>query len=158
MKSRFKQRLFLAMRIKPFFISLVLLGLTLSCVKDKKPCFSSESIGIQFTAPFEYRKSDTLQIDNLKFTHVTYQDSLELGNYLPNKTMILLELGGKQAKENSNQISIGIILAKKLNRSGQYNILNRAELLTTGKLRISRKDGKNIKICFPKDYSAILLE
>lgn len=146
------------MRIKLFIISLVLLNFNSSCVKEKKPCFLSENIGIQFIAPLEYTKSDTLQIDDLRFTHVTYLDSIELGNYLPNKTMILLEVEGKQAKENTNPLTIGMILAKKLKKSGQYNILNRAEILTTGKLRFSRKDGKEIKICFPKDYSAILLE
>ncbi|KQC31228.1 hypothetical protein [Flagellimonas eckloniae] len=146
------------MRIKFIFVSLVFLSLVASCIKTEKPCHKADTIGIQFTPPFDFTKSDTLQIDDLKFTHVNNIDSFQLGNYLPNKTMVFFELEGKQAKENSNQITIGTALGRKLTKSGQYNILNGAELLTTGKLRISRKDGKNIKICFPPNYQAILLD
>jgi len=121
-------------------------------------CVTNEKIGIQFTSPFSYSESDILVIDGVEFTHVDYLDSLALGNYLPNRNPVILEMEGKQAREDSNEISIGRALARRLILSGNYNILNGPELLTTGKLKVSRKDGARIKICMPKRYSAVLFE
>jgi len=121
-------------------------------------CLASESIGIQFTKPFDYKKTDTLSIDGVKFTHVSFLDSLDLGNYLPGKDAVIVEVRGKQATENTNEISMGRWLARQLNKSGNYKILNGAELLTSGKLRFTRVDGEKIEICTTQDYDATVFQ
>lgn len=146
-----------------FILTLIIISLLfISCKQFGSEknllCKTSKGVKIQFTRPFNYSKTDTLYIDELKFTHVGYIDSLPLGNYLPMETMVVVEINKKQAKEKSNEISMARALARTLIRTNTYVIKNGPELLTSGKLKIERKDGKKIKICFSKKYAAVLLE
>lgn len=128
-----------------------------SCIRGtskKSNCIEGPEVVILFTRPFIYSKKDFLSIDGIDFTHVGHLDSLNLGDYLPNNNPIVLELNGKQAREDSNEITIGRALTRNLKRTGNYTILNGPELLTSGKLKFARKDNKPISICSSLNYNA----
>ena len=140
----------------PLLICLSLLACSQNYSSKSSICGTLEIARIQFTRPFSFKKVDTLVIDKYRFTHVNHLDSLELGDYLPGQNPIIVELNGKQAKVKSNEISLGRALAKKLMKSGNYDIRNVPELLTSGTLEFSRKDGNDIHICIPKNYNGVL--
>ncbi len=125
-----------------------------SCTQKDLFCQQSQSVSIEYSAPFLFESEDALYVDGLKFTHVTKGDSIALGHYLPNQEMILLEVNGKKGKDRSNKLDIIRVLASKLKRTGNYKILNGPELITNGILKVSRTDGKIIEICTTKGYLA----
>ena len=121
-------------------------------------CKTQDSITLYFQPPFDFTQKDKLVIDGIVFTHVQYNDSISLGNYLPMELMIYDEREGKQLKSKTNTIAIARILWSHLKKSENYNLQRAPELITTGKLTFERKDGKAIEMCYPNNYGMTILK
>ncbi len=124
-------------------------------------CIRGGIISILYQSPFEFKDNDTLYIDDIKFAHSYVADSIQNGKFLPKEKLVFFEVQEKQAHTKSNSISIGRILAKKLMHTGDYKILNSPELLTTGVLKLQKKNKSLIEVCTTPNYAAsieILIE
>lgn len=119
---------------------------------ENRNCIKANQVRLKFIAPFNFPDNATLIVDNEKFLHTFYGDSIKNGNYLPKDSLLIFELRGKQEISKSNVISLGRALALKLKKTNNYRIINGPELLTSGVLKITRKDGKQIKICITDHY------
>lgn len=125
---------------------------------EKLNCIEANQISFKFISPFNFLDDASIIIDNEKFLHTFYGDSIKSGNYLPKDSLLIFELRGKQEISKSNVISLGRALALKLKKTNNYKILNGPELLTTGVLKIARKDGQQIKVCITDYYPVKISE
>ena len=141
--------------MKKIFLSVVCTFLIYGCKikgEQQKKCFTAKQVYVEFIPPFTFSEEDTLYIDQKKFSHTYYVDSIKTGDYLLKEELIILQIESKQAKEKTTNIAIARTLARKLINTKKYKILNGPELITTGKLKIERTDKKLIKICHTNGY------
>jgi hypothetical protein len=111
-------------------------------------CFKSKKVSFDFSkSSFNFGNNDLLIIDDFTFRHSYYLDSLNIGFYLPKEEIIILEVGGKIAKQKTNNITYSRFLANHLQNSNIYTIDNPNKLLALGILDIKRKDGKKVQVC-----------
>ena len=120
-------------------------------------CFKSKKISFDFyNSSFEFKSEDFLAIDNHVFKHSYFLDSINTGLYLPKEEIIIMNLGGKIAKQKTINITYTRQIAKQLKKSNRYKIINHHKLLALGILEIKRNDGKEIEICGSKSILAYI--
>lgn len=145
------------MKIKTFLLFSSLITALISCTKKstvKNNILKSNSISIQFIEPFNFKNSDALIIDGIKFTHAYTIDSINNGNILPKEKIIYFKVEEKKASSKTNTIKIARIFANKIKATNNYKFLNSVDILTKGIVKFKRKDNKPITVISNKGYLA----
>ena len=121
-------------------------------------CNQSSKLKIEYKNDCKFSDNDFIEIDGLRFYHTYYNDSITNYNFLPKEKVIMLEVEGKQGAMETNKIAIAMTLAKKLMKTKKYKILKNFEVMTRGKISLTRNDGEEIKICTSEDYKVVINE
>ena len=135
--------------MKKVILVLVISLFLTNCNQDKLQFKYSKKVKFNYKQDAEFSNKDFLVIDKHVFRHSKYADSLY--KYIPSDTLILKKYD-REFKERNNTLFIAINLANKLKQTDEYIIHNSAMLLTKGVIVLSRRDGKELKIGFAKNY------
>lgn len=131
------------------YIYILCLSFLASCNKEIK----HTKIQIQFKQNMSFEKNAYLKIDNHTFKHNRYIDSLN--SYLPNHKITIIK-HDKEFTESTNNIYVGMSLAKKIIATKDYKIDNKQRILIEGVIELSRLDKKPILISHSENYPIII--
>jgi len=108
---------------------------------------SGKEIKIHFFKSRSLNEKKYIIIDNNKYIFSHDLDSIyRMENILPANYLIVKRKDSSFIIEKNSHILISSVLYEKLKQTKKYNIKNLPELLTTGVLKIERKDGKKITV------------
>jgi hypothetical protein len=130
-----------------FFLTLI------SCHNDTQS-IKGDVISIQFDLLNLNKLNDNMYIiiDGQKIGHSSKYNIERHKKSLPSYNNIMLIVDGKKLKEKGTVTSVADELYKLLLLKGEYIFLERKRIELQGKIILSRKDKKKIKILFPKNY------